>query len=64
MKILPGSTIKIADRLPARRGVVMETRRQDRPKSMTVAYSLLRPDVRLSTARFVKPCARGPPSRA
>ena len=42
----------------------METRRQNRPVSMTVASGLLTPDMRLSVAQSAKPCARDPPRRA
>jgi hypothetical protein len=42
----------------------METRRRNRPVSVTVANGLLRPDMRLSVAWSAKPCARDPPRRA
>jgi hypothetical protein len=42
----------------------METRRQNRPVSMTAAIGLLTPDMGLSVARSTKPCARDPPRRA
>jgi hypothetical protein len=39
----------------------METRRENRPVSLTVASGPLTPDMMLSVARSAKPCARDPP---
>lgn len=39
----------------------METRREIRPVSMTVASGPLTPDMMLSVAQSAKPCARDPP---